>query len=70
MGTGQANVKADNQELRDLTHVGKATPSWLISHHLSRDEGPEAMSISTPVTTAGQKLYCTPTATGLRCEDQ
>ena len=42
MGTGQANVKAYNQELRDLIHVGKATPSWVVSHHLSLDEGPNA----------------------------
>ena len=42
MGTGQANVKAYNQQLRDLIHVGKAKPSWLVSHHLSLDEGPEA----------------------------
>jgi glutathione-independent formaldehyde dehydrogenase len=41
MGTGQANVKAYNRELRDLIHDGKAKPSWVVSHHLSLDEGPE-----------------------------
>ena len=42
MGTGQANVKAYNRELRDLIHDGKASPSWVVSHHLSLDEGPDA----------------------------
>jgi glutathione-independent formaldehyde dehydrogenase len=42
MGTGQANVKAYNRELRDLIHDGKASPSWIVSHHLSLDEGPDA----------------------------
>ena len=42
MATGQANVKAYNRELRDLIHVGKANPSWLVSHHCSLDDGPAA----------------------------
>ncbi len=42
MASGQANVKAYNRQLRDLIHCGKAEPSWLVSHHLALDEGPEA----------------------------
>ena len=41
MGTGQANVKAYNRELRDLIHDGKAKPSWVVSHHLPLEEGPD-----------------------------
>lgn len=40
--TGQANVKAYNRHLRELIHVGRANPSWIISHELSLDEAPEA----------------------------
>jgi glutathione-independent formaldehyde dehydrogenase len=42
LGSGQANVKSYNRELRDLIHAGKATPSWIVSHHCSLDEGPDA----------------------------
>jgi len=34
MGTGQANVKAYNRQLRDLIHVGKAKPSFIVSQRL------------------------------------
>lgn len=44
LGTGQANVKAYNRELRDLIHAGKAKPSWIISHRLDLDEAPDAYS--------------------------
>lgn len=40
--TGQANVKAYNRRLRDLIHVGKATPSKIISHRLPLDQAPNA----------------------------
>ena len=42
LGTGQANVKQYNRELRDLIHVGKAKPSWVVSHHVHLDDGPDA----------------------------
>jgi glutathione-independent formaldehyde dehydrogenase len=42
MASGQANVKRYNRELRDLIHAGKARPSWLVSHHLSLEEAPDA----------------------------
>ena len=40
--TGQTNVKAYNRHLRDLIHVGKAKPSFIVSHKLPLDEAPEA----------------------------
>ncbi|GCE24425.1 glutathione-independent formaldehyde dehydrogenase [Dictyobacter kobayashii] len=40
--TGQANVKAYNRHLRDLIHVGKANPSFIVSHKLSLDDAPNA----------------------------
>ena len=42
LGTGQANVKSYNRELRNLIHVGKAKPSFIVSHQLSLDEAPNA----------------------------
>jgi threonine dehydrogenase-like Zn-dependent dehydrogenase len=42
MASGQANVKAYNRELRDLIHAGRAKPSWVVSHHLSLDDAPDA----------------------------
>jgi glutathione-independent formaldehyde dehydrogenase len=32
IGTGQANVKHYNRQLRDLIHAGRAHPSWIVSH--------------------------------------
>jgi glutathione-independent formaldehyde dehydrogenase len=42
LACGQANVKSYNRELRDLIHAGKATPSWIVSHHLHLDDAPGA----------------------------
>jgi threonine dehydrogenase-like Zn-dependent dehydrogenase len=42
MGSGQANVKRYNRQLRDLIAAGKASPSFLVSHELSLDEAPNA----------------------------
>ena len=42
MATGQANVKAYNRCLRDLIHVDRAKPSWIVSHELALDEAPQA----------------------------
>jgi glutathione-independent formaldehyde dehydrogenase len=41
MGTGQCPVKAYNRNLRDLIHVGKAQPSFIVSHELALAEAPE-----------------------------
>ena len=42
MGTGQANVKAYNRQLRDLIIAGRATPSFVVSHRLPLDQAPLA----------------------------
>jgi len=42
MGSGQCPVKRYNRRLRDLVTAGKATPSFIVSHELSLDEGPDA----------------------------
>jgi glutathione-independent formaldehyde dehydrogenase len=42
MGTGQANVKAYNRQLRELIHYDKANPSIIISHELPLAEAPNA----------------------------
>jgi threonine dehydrogenase-like Zn-dependent dehydrogenase len=42
MGTGQANVKHYNRQLRDLIHEGRANPAWIISHELPLSEAPNA----------------------------
>lgn len=42
IGTGQANVKNYNRQLRDLIHYGKANPSIIISHELPLSEAPNA----------------------------
>ncbi|MFB9831089.1 glutathione-independent formaldehyde dehydrogenase [Actinoallomurus acaciae] len=42
MGSGQANVKAYNRQLRDLIAAGRATPSFLVSHELPLTDAPQA----------------------------
>ena len=42
MGSGQANVKAYNRELMRLINLGKAKPSFLVSHELSLEAAPDA----------------------------
>lgn len=42
IGTGQANVKSYNRQLCELIHMGRAKPSFLVSHRLTLKEGPEA----------------------------
>lgn len=41
MGTGQAPVKRYNRALRDLIIMGRATPSFIVSHELSLDDAAE-----------------------------
>lgn len=41
MGTGQADVKRYNRELRELIIAGKAEPGFIVSHHESLDSAPE-----------------------------
>jgi len=42
MGSGQCPVKRYNLRLRNLIHVGKAKPSWIISHELPLGDAPDA----------------------------
>jgi threonine dehydrogenase-like Zn-dependent dehydrogenase len=42
MGTGQANVKNYNRQLRDLIHQDKAAPGMLVSHNLRLEDAPDA----------------------------
>ena len=41
-GTGQANVKRYNRQLRDMIIEGRAKPSFVVSHELPLAEAPEA----------------------------
>ncbi|WP_031508606.1 glutathione-independent formaldehyde dehydrogenase [Streptomyces megasporus] len=42
MGTGQANVKSYNRQLRDMIIAGRANPSFVVSHRLPLAKAPEA----------------------------
>ncbi|MGY1434310.1 glutathione-independent formaldehyde dehydrogenase [Streptomyces reniochalinae] len=42
MGTGQANVKAYNRQLRDMIIAGRATPSFVVSHRVPLEQAPDA----------------------------
>ncbi len=42
MGTGQANVKAYNRQLRDLIIAGRAAPSFLATQRLPLESAPDA----------------------------
>lgn len=42
MGTGQTSVKKYNRHLCKLIELGKATPSFIVSHELSLEEAPDA----------------------------
>ncbi len=42
MGTGQTSVKQYNRHLCKLIELGKAKPSFIVSHELSLEEAPEA----------------------------
>ena len=66
MGTGQANVKHYNRELRDLIHAGKAKPSWIISHELPLARRRAPTSTSTPATRVGPR-WCS-SRSSRRCE--
>ncbi len=42
MGTGQADVKTYNRQLRDLIIAGKAEPSFIVSKEIPLEEAPDA----------------------------
>lgn len=60
IGTGQANVKHYNRQLRDLIHEDRAKPSWIISTNSRSPKPNPATSTSTLATTAGPKSSCIP----------
>ncbi len=41
MGTGQANVKQYNRQLRNLIHRGKLNPGLIVSHEMNLDDAAE-----------------------------
>ena len=41
MGTGQANVKQYNRQLRNLIHRDKLSPGVIVSHELNLDQATE-----------------------------
>jgi len=42
VGSGQCDVKRYNRRLRELIHTGDAVPSFIVSHELPLDQGPDA----------------------------
>jgi glutathione-independent formaldehyde dehydrogenase len=42
VGTGQANVKRYNRQLRDMITAGRARPSFVVSHELPLEDAPDA----------------------------
>jgi glutathione-independent formaldehyde dehydrogenase len=42
VGTGQANVKRYNRQLRDMITEGRARPGFVVSHELPLEEAPLA----------------------------
>ena len=42
MGTGQANVKRYNRQLRDMIIAGRAKPSFVVSQRVPLTEAPDA----------------------------
>jgi glutathione-independent formaldehyde dehydrogenase len=42
VGTGQANVKRYNRQLRDMITAGRAKPSFVVSHELPLGQAPDA----------------------------
>ena len=42
LGTGRADVKRYDRQLRDLITEGRARPSFVVSHELPLDEAPDA----------------------------
>ncbi|GHG62536.1 glutathione-independent formaldehyde dehydrogenase [Comamonas sp. JC664] len=41
VATGQCNVKAYNRQLRELIHLDKVKPSWIVSHTLPLEKAPD-----------------------------
>ncbi|MGZ4296312.1 MAG: glutathione-independent formaldehyde dehydrogenase [Solirubrobacteraceae bacterium] len=63
MGSGQCPVKRYNRQLRDLIHVGKAKPSWLVSHQLPLTSAPDAYEHFDRRDTGWTKVVLSPVET-------
>ncbi|WP_052850252.1 glutathione-independent formaldehyde dehydrogenase [Streptomyces avicenniae] len=64
MGTGQANVKSYNRQLRDLIVAGRATPSFVVSHRLPLDQAPMAYDRFDKRTDGWTKVLLKPSMDG------
>jgi glutathione-independent formaldehyde dehydrogenase len=60
LGSGQANVKRYNRQLRDLIIAGKAKPSFLVSHRLPLSQAPEGYRIFDQKTAGCTKVILKP----------
>src|ERR1700761_1975667 len=63
MGSGQCPVKRYNRQLRNLIHVGKAKPSWLVSHQLPLTSAPDAYEHFDRRDTGWTKVVLSPAET-------
>jgi glutathione-independent formaldehyde dehydrogenase len=63
MGGGQCPVTRYNRQLRNLIHVGKAKPSWLVSHQLPLTSAPEAYEHFDRRDTGWPKVVLSPVKT-------
>lgn len=62
MGTGQCPVKRYNRHLRDLIHLGKAKPSFIVSHELPLAEAPTGYQHFDARDSGWTKVVLAPTA--------
>ena len=60
LGSGQADVKRYNRQLRDLIIAGKAKPSFLVSHRLPLSQAPEGYRIFDQKTAGCTKVILKP----------
>lgn len=68
MGTGQANVKQYNRQLRNLIHRDKLNPGLIVSHELNLDRPQQVTRTSTTDSTAGPKFsYTLDESCGSQC---
>jgi glutathione-independent formaldehyde dehydrogenase len=66
MGSGQCPVKRYNRQLRNLIHVGKARPSWVVSHQLPLTGAPDAYEHFDRRDTGWTKVVLSPAETNGR----
>lgn len=59
MGTGQANVKQNDRQLRNLIHRDKVNPGLIVSHELKLDDATEGYRNFDDRSTAGRRFCST-----------